>query len=200
MVAKLHVKFYATVVLGCVDDRITNIKQKCIKWTIPWIYGSSKCLLPHENPGSKWENMVAFATKIPRISSPVNGLFKYDAPPPHVHASCHSTCFSPDITVLLAAVSISIRITRFLRWQIDGSICQVVVEARTCISPSVLLRSHSLSVALDDRMCSSVLEASSSSRPTKFLPFVAYIFTPAPGEECEGNAFWSVCVFVCPNA
>ena len=51
-----------------------------------------------------------------------------------VHASCHSTCFSPDSTVLLAAVSISIRITCFLRWQLDGSICQVVVDARTCIS------------------------------------------------------------------
>ena len=27
-------------------------------------------LLPHQNPGSKCENMVAFATKIPQISSP----------------------------------------------------------------------------------------------------------------------------------
>ena len=34
----------------------------CTKLTIPRIYGSSKCLLPHEHPGSKWENMVAFAT------------------------------------------------------------------------------------------------------------------------------------------
>ena len=40
---------------------------------IPQIYGSSKCLLPHENPGSKRQNMVAFATKIPWISSPVTG-------------------------------------------------------------------------------------------------------------------------------
>ena len=72
VVAKLYVQFYAAVVLGCVDDRITNITQKCIKLTIPWIYGSSKCLLPHQNPGSKWENMVAFATKIPRISSPAS--------------------------------------------------------------------------------------------------------------------------------
>ena len=71
VVAKLYVQFYAAVVLGCVDDRITNITQKCIKLTIPWIYGRSKCLLPHQNPGSKWENMVAFATKIPQISSPV---------------------------------------------------------------------------------------------------------------------------------
>ena len=73
MVAKLYIHFYAAVVLGCVDDRITNITQKCIKLTIPWIYGSSKCLVPLENPGSKWENMVAFATKIPRISSPGTG-------------------------------------------------------------------------------------------------------------------------------
>ena len=70
VVAKLYVQFYAAVVLGCVDDRITNITQKSIKLTIPWIYGSSKCLLPHQNPGSKWESMVAFATKIPWISSP----------------------------------------------------------------------------------------------------------------------------------
>ena len=62
---------YAAVILGCVDDRITNITQKCMKLSIPWIYGSSKCLQPHENPGSKWENMVAFATKMPQISSPV---------------------------------------------------------------------------------------------------------------------------------
>ena len=74
VVAKLYVHFYAAVVLGCVDDRITNITQKCIKLTIPWMYGSSKCLLPHQNPGSKWENMVAFATKIPRISSPAKYL------------------------------------------------------------------------------------------------------------------------------
>ena len=72
VVAKLYVQFYTTVVLGCVDDSITNITQKCIKLRIPWIYGSSKCFLPHENPGSKWENMVAFATKIPQISSPGN--------------------------------------------------------------------------------------------------------------------------------
>ena len=71
VVAKLYVHFYAAVVLGCVADRITNITQKCIKLTIPWIQGSSKWLLPHENPGGKWENMIAFATKIPQISSPV---------------------------------------------------------------------------------------------------------------------------------
>ena len=35
VVAKLYVHFYAAVVLGCVDDRITNIIQKCIKLTIP---------------------------------------------------------------------------------------------------------------------------------------------------------------------
>ena len=35
VVAKLYVHFYAVVVLGCVDDRITNITQKCIKLTIP---------------------------------------------------------------------------------------------------------------------------------------------------------------------
>ena len=35
VVAKLYVRFYAAVVLGCVDDRITNITQKCIKLTIP---------------------------------------------------------------------------------------------------------------------------------------------------------------------
>ena len=35
VVAKLYVHFYAAVVLGCVDDRITNITQKCIKLTIP---------------------------------------------------------------------------------------------------------------------------------------------------------------------
>ena len=34
----------------------------CTKSTIPRIYGSSKCLLPHEHPGRKWENMVSFAT------------------------------------------------------------------------------------------------------------------------------------------
>ena len=36
VVAKLYVglHFYATVVLGCVDDRITNITQKCIKLII----------------------------------------------------------------------------------------------------------------------------------------------------------------------
>ena len=33
--AKLYVHFYAAVVLGCVDDRITNITQKCIKLAIP---------------------------------------------------------------------------------------------------------------------------------------------------------------------
>ena len=53
----------AAVVLGCVADRITNITQNaCTKLTIARIYGSSKCLLPHEHPGSKWENKVAFAT------------------------------------------------------------------------------------------------------------------------------------------
>ena len=35
MVAKLYVHFYAAVIFGCVDDRITNITQKCIKLTIP---------------------------------------------------------------------------------------------------------------------------------------------------------------------
>ena len=30
VVAKLYVHFYAAVILGCVDDRITNITQKCI--------------------------------------------------------------------------------------------------------------------------------------------------------------------------
>ena len=30
--------------------------------TVPCIYGSSKCLLPLEHPGSKWQNMVVFAT------------------------------------------------------------------------------------------------------------------------------------------
>ena len=35
VVAKLYVHFYAAVVLGCVDDRITNITPKCIKLTIP---------------------------------------------------------------------------------------------------------------------------------------------------------------------
>ena len=34
VVAKLYVHFYAVVFLGCVDDRITNITQKCIKLTI----------------------------------------------------------------------------------------------------------------------------------------------------------------------
>ena len=34
VVAKLYVHFYAAVVFGCVDDRITNITQKCIKITI----------------------------------------------------------------------------------------------------------------------------------------------------------------------
>ena len=29
VVAKLYVHFYAAVVFGCVDDRITNITQKC---------------------------------------------------------------------------------------------------------------------------------------------------------------------------
>ena len=78
MVAKLYVHFYATVILilGCVDDCITHITQ-CIKLTIPWIYGSSKCLLPHVNPSSKWENMGAFATKIPRISSPDDVSLSY---------------------------------------------------------------------------------------------------------------------------
>ena len=88
MIAKLYVNFYAAVVLGCGDDRVTNITQKCIKLTIPWIYGSSKCLLPHENPGSKWENMVAFATKIPQISSP---------------ASC-SCCLSPFPLIFLKSL------------------------------------------------------------------------------------------------
>ena len=35
VVAKLYVHFYAAVVLGCVDGRITNITQKLIKLTIP---------------------------------------------------------------------------------------------------------------------------------------------------------------------
>ena len=35
VVAKLYVHFYAAAVLGCVDDRITNITQKCIKLIIP---------------------------------------------------------------------------------------------------------------------------------------------------------------------
>ncbi len=35
VVAKLYVHFYAAVVLGCLDDRVTNITQKCIKLTIP---------------------------------------------------------------------------------------------------------------------------------------------------------------------
>ena len=30
--------------------------------TIPRIYVSSKCLLPLEHPGSKWQNVVVFAT------------------------------------------------------------------------------------------------------------------------------------------
>ena len=34
VVAKLYVHFYAVVILGCVDDRITNITQKCFKLTI----------------------------------------------------------------------------------------------------------------------------------------------------------------------
>ena len=34
VVAKLYVNFYAAVVLGCVDDRITDITQKCNKLTI----------------------------------------------------------------------------------------------------------------------------------------------------------------------
>ena len=65
--AKLYVLFYtmkiyryyqlyfhnraAAVVLGCVANRITNITKKCMhKLTIARIYGSSKCLLPHEHP------------------------------------------------------------------------------------------------------------------------------------------------------
>ena len=53
VVAKLYVHFYAAVVLGSVDDRITKVTQKCIKLTIPRVYDSSKCLLPHEKPGNK---------------------------------------------------------------------------------------------------------------------------------------------------
>ena len=62
----------AAVVVGCVADRITNTTSRGLHKmaTIPWIYGSSKCLLPHENLSSKRENMVAFATKLPPISSP----------------------------------------------------------------------------------------------------------------------------------
>ena len=37
---------------------------------IPCIYGSSKCLLPLEHPGSKCQNMVAFATVATAISNP----------------------------------------------------------------------------------------------------------------------------------
>ena len=43
----------AAVILRCVADHITNTTQKRIKLTIPCIYGSSKCLLPLEHPGSK---------------------------------------------------------------------------------------------------------------------------------------------------
>ncbi len=54
----------AAVVLRCVADRITDTidNSTCIELTIPCIYGSSKCLLPLEHPGSKCQNMVAFAT------------------------------------------------------------------------------------------------------------------------------------------
>ena len=44
----------AAVILRCVADRITNTTQNaCVKLTLPCIYGSSKCLLPLEHPGSK---------------------------------------------------------------------------------------------------------------------------------------------------
>ena len=36
VVAKLYVHLYAAVVLGCVDDRIKNITQKCIKLPIQY--------------------------------------------------------------------------------------------------------------------------------------------------------------------
>ena len=81
--------------MGCVDDRSTNITQKCIKLTIPWTYGSSKCLLPHEHPGIKWENMVAFATKIPQISSPdtvdTTALYPSALPISHIFSMQHKT-------------------------------------------------------------------------------------------------------------
>ena len=35
VVATLYVHFYGAVVLGCVDDPITNITEKCIKLIIP---------------------------------------------------------------------------------------------------------------------------------------------------------------------
>ena len=51
------------VFLGRVADRITNMTQNaCIKLTMLGVYGSGKCLLPLEHPGSKCENTVAFAT------------------------------------------------------------------------------------------------------------------------------------------
>ena len=54
----------AAVVLRCVADRITKLYKHYTKVHAlpPCIYGSSKCLLPLEYPGSKWQNMVAFAT------------------------------------------------------------------------------------------------------------------------------------------
>ena len=87
----------------CIYDGITN----CIKLTIPWIYGSSKRFLPHENPGSKWENMVAFGTKIPQILSPECYKKLPAKKPLHIlyWLNC-SSCYSGEFMQVLHCVQI----------------------------------------------------------------------------------------------
>ena len=69
VVAELYVHFYAAVVLGCEDDRITNITQKQYH---EFMAAANVCYhmrIPVANENTS--NMVAFVIKIPRILSPV---------------------------------------------------------------------------------------------------------------------------------
>ena len=63
------------VVLRCAAVRVTKpTKKPCIELTIPCIYGSRKCLLPLAHPGSKWQNVVAFATVATAIFEPCSRI------------------------------------------------------------------------------------------------------------------------------
>ena len=76
-----------------------------LKLTILGIYGSSKCLLPHEHPGSKWENMVAFATIATTNFEPCNNM-----PNPRIRAllKSHKSASSIHLCASIRAVSSSL--------------------------------------------------------------------------------------------
>ena len=74
VVAKLYVHFYAAAVLVCVQMIALQTVHKNalnLKQYLEFMAVANVCYHMRILVGSKWENMVAFATKIQRILSPV---------------------------------------------------------------------------------------------------------------------------------